>query len=274
MWLLNSPQQISNLWFLMTAHQLSVCLALNQIVQFHLLYISQRNRSAVVSKDKSNENAEIGSCDPSLWLRKQVDEKDKEIAKLRRWLVFVFFAFIVSAVLAMIIFAAFNAYPKVKAVQTVDNSVICPIEASKNPRVTDVVISEFGKSAILSVYNFDFLNWRDVINNAGSMYFTEGGKDSLMKQIAQSQTVGTIVQNNLTMRTTATDVPQIENRDLHAAEPSWTVRVPITTQFFLGDKQPKETHRFISTVTIVEHPRSYLNYNGIAVKTITLTPAR
>ncbi len=72
----------------MTAHQLSVCLALNQIVQFHLLYISQRNRSAVVSKDKSNENAEIGSCDPSLWLRKQVDEKDKEIAKLRRWLVF------------------------------------------------------------------------------------------------------------------------------------------------------------------------------------------
>lgn len=64
---------------LMTAHQLSVCLALNQIVQFHLLYISQRNRSAVVSKDKSNENAEIGSCDPSLWLRKQVDEKIRRL---------------------------------------------------------------------------------------------------------------------------------------------------------------------------------------------------
>ncbi|MEC5498757.1 hypothetical protein P9867_020635 [Acinetobacter baumannii] len=71
-----------------------------------------------MSKDKSNENAEIGSCDPSLWLRKQVDEKDKEIAKLRRWLVFVFFAFIVSAVLAMIIFAAFNAYPKVGKYKT------------------------------------------------------------------------------------------------------------------------------------------------------------
>ncbi len=78
------------------------------------------------------------------------------------------------------------------------------------------------------------------------------------------------------MRTTATDVPQIENRDLHAAEPSSTVRVPITTQFFLGDgKQPKETHRLVcDSYLYFEHPRSYLNYNGIAVKTITLTPAR
>ena len=214
------------------------------------------------------------SCDPAFLLMKQNAEKDKEIAKLRKWLVFLVVAFIISCILALIIFGVFHHYPKVKAVQTVDNSVICPIDASKNPRVTDVVIAEFGKSAILSVYNFDFLNWRDVINNSGSMYFTEAGKDSLMAQIAQSQTVGTIVQNNLTMRTTATDVPQIEKRDLLAAEPSWTVRVPITTQFFLGTKDPKETHRFIATVTIVEHPRSYLNYNGIAVKSILLTPAR
>ncbi|WP_180190175.1 DotI/IcmL family type IV secretion protein [Acinetobacter sp. YH01009] len=227
-----------------------------------------------MSSDDSNQSNENVSCDPSLLLVKLNEDKDKEIAKLRKWLVFVFVAFILATIFAFIIFATFNYYPKIKAVQTVDNSVICPIEASKNPRVTDVVISEFGKSAILSVYNFDFLNWRDVINNAGSMYFTESGKDSLMKQIAQSQTVGTIVQNNLTMRTTATDVPQIENRDLVSAEPNWTVRVPITTQFFLGTKEPKETHRFIATVTIVEHPRSYLNYNGIAVKSILLTPAR
>lgn len=224
--------------------------------------------------DNYTQDQQDRSCDPSLLLQKQDHEKDKEIARLRKWLVFLIVAFLIVSALAFFIFAAFQHYPKMKAVQTVDNSVICPINASKNPRVTDVVISEFGKSAILAVYNFDFLNWRDVINNAGNLYFTESGKDSLMKQIAQSQTVGTIVQNNLTMRTTATDVPQIEYRDLVAAEPSWTVSVPITTQFFLGTKDPKETHRFIATVTIVEYPRSHKNYNGIAVKSILLTPAR
>lgn len=212
------------------------------------------------------------SCDPVGLLLKVSDEKDIELARLRKSSKYKTIALVLSGGFLALSFSIFSQFPKSQTVQTVDNSVICPIEASKNPRVTDVVISEFSKEAILSVYNFDFLNWREVINNAGNLYFTESGKDNLMKQIAESQTVGTVVQNNLIMRTTSSDVPQIESRDLATGE--WVVRVPITTQFFMGGKEPKDTFRFIASVVVVQHPRSHLNYNGIAVKRVSLMPVR
>ena len=54
-----------------------------------------------MSSDDSNQSNENVSCDPSLLLVKLNEDKDKEIAKLRKWLVFVFVAFILATILSV-----------------------------------------------------------------------------------------------------------------------------------------------------------------------------
>lgn len=223
-------------------------------------------------KENSSKNQEQAAVIVSL-ISQRNQKLEDDLASERKKSFRLFIALCCGVGLNVVTLIALKGYPKHSVVNTVDNSVICPIEASKNPRVTDAVISDFAKSAILSVYNFNFLNWREVITNSGNIYFTEKGKDELMHQLATSSTVSRVVQGNLIMKTMA-DMPQVEERNLLAPEPHWIVTVPLTTQFYTSSSQAAETHKFIARLKVVEYPRSAKNYNGIAVSVVGLTPVR
>lgn len=181
---------------------------------------------------------------------------------------------ILAGVLALLL-SLFAIYPKYSVVQTTDNSVICEISPKDNPLLTDVAIQDFGKMAVLSAYTFDYINYRDQINDATTRYFTADGRAAFNKAMRTSGSLSHIISNTLIMKTMAANVPQIEEKGIdNKGRNYWLVKMPVITEFYAGQAKPVDVQRFIARARIVSEPRDAFNTKGLGVDSLTLRPVK
>lgn len=167
----------------------------------------------------------------------------------------------------------FAIFPKYSYVQTQDNSVICEIDPKDNPLLTDVAIQDFAKSAILSAYSFDYINYRDAVETATTRYFTSEGRAAFNKALKSSGSLSYIINNQLIMRTMAISTPQIEIKGKDDnGEIYWIVRMPITTEFYAGSSKAADSQSFVAQVRVVVTQRDAFNPRGLGVYSMTLRP--
>lgn len=167
----------------------------------------------------------------------------------------------------------FAIFPKYSYLQTKDNSVICEIDPKDNPLLTDVAIQDFAKSAILSAYSFDYVNYRDSVETATTRYFTSEGRAAFNKALKSSGSLAYIINNQLIMRTFAISTPQIEEKGKdNSGEVYWIVRMPITTEFYAGSSKAADSQSFVAQVRIVVTKRDAFNPRGLGVYSMTLRP--
>lgn len=184
-------------------------------------------------------------------------------------------AIIVASVVIVIMLFLFAAYPKYKFFQTVDNSVICEISPQNNPALTDAAIQDFARISVLSAYTFDYLNYRDQLDNATTRYFTSEGRAAFNQALRNSGSLNHIIANNLSMKTVVTSAAQIEDKGVdNNGQAYWVVRMPVTTEFYTGGTKPADVQKFVAMVRIVSTKRDALNTKGIGVMNLTLRPPK
>ena len=188
------------------------------------------------------------------------------------------YALVIISILLVVIFlllSLFAVYPKYSVVQTTDNSVICEISPKDNPMLTDVAIQDFAKMAVLSVYTFDYINYREQINDATTRYFTSDGRAGFNKALRTSGALSHIISNTLIMKALATNVPQIEEKGIdNNGRNFWLVKMPVITEFYAGQPKPVDVQRFIARARIVTEPRDAFNTKGLGVDSLTLRPVK
>lgn len=178
------------------------------------------------------------------------------------------------AVLALMLFL-FAGYPKYKTVQTIDNSVICEIDPKNNPALTDASIQDFARTAVISAYSFDYINYRDQLETSTTRYFTSEGRTALNRALRNSGSLSHIITNNLIMKTVVTSAAQIEMKGVdNSGQVYWIVRMPVTTEFYTGGAKPADIQKFVAQVRIVATTRDALNTKGIGVHSLTLHPPK
>lgn len=167
----------------------------------------------------------------------------------------------------------FSIFPKYSYVHTQDNSVICEIDPKDNPLLTDIAIQDFAKSAILSAYSFDYVNYRDSVESATTRYFTSEGRAAFNKALKNSGSLAYIINNQLIMRTIGISTPQIEEKGKdNNGEVYWIVRMPITTEFYAGSSKAADSQSFVAQVRVVVTKRDAFNPRGLGVYSMTLRP--
>lgn len=204
--------------------------------------------------------------------RENYDLREK-IRKERRFSIISVVAICICLGLIALLLYLFAVYPKYKVVQTIDNSVICELKPENNPMLTDVAIQDFAKSAVLSAYSFNYINYRDEINNATTRYFTTEGRTAFNRALRTSGSLDHIISNNLIMKSIAISAPQIEEKGVdNKGRSYWIVRMPITTEFFTGQVKAADSQSFVAQVRVVTTDRDAFNPKGLGVYSLTLRP--
>jgi len=204
--------------------------------------------------------------------RKNFDLREK-LRKERRFAMLTVLGISICLCIIFFMVYLFSAYPKYRTIQTVDNSVICELKPEDNPMLTDVAIQDFAKSAVLSAYSFDYVNWRTQIENATTRYFTSDGRAAFNKAIRSSGSLNYIISNTLIMKSMAISSPQIEEKGVDSkGAPYWIVRMPISTEFFTGNTKAADVQKFVAQVKVVSTKRDAFNPKGLGVYSMILKP--
>ena len=184
--------------------------------------------------------------------------------------IFVSLALLVACVGLLI---AFLSYPKVRYIPTKDNTSICEVTAENNPNLTDPMISNFAKDAVVNLYTMDYINWKSQSNASLERWFTNQGRVDTIKAIQTAGITDYLEKNALTMRATNTGAPQIEQTgSLSDGTKFWLVRFPMIIDVFSGKPTPEDTQRYIVSVRVIADTASAQNPAGLGVNSVTLKP--
>jgi len=164
-------------------------------------------------------------------------------------------------------------FPKYRYIPTTDNQAVCEVSTESEPRVTPATLVEFAKDAVLNAYSYDYVNYRETLNQVAAKWFTSEGRKAFMRSLDESGNLERVIKGRLILRAMATHVPQLEEEGRRGFQRYWVVQVPIAIEFYSGnEQQPKTRQDFLAGVTIVQTPPSATNPKGIAVDSITLAP--
>lgn len=197
------------------------------------------------------------------------DNKDLKRRNIRVWTVVV----IESLLLSAIILIGLTVYPKNRFIATKDNTAICELNTESTPRVNAATLTDYARDAVINVYTYDYINYRQSLNDAVTKFFTQTGHKAFMRSLDESGNLEKVIKGRFILKAMVTRTPQLEEEGVKDLNRYYLVAVPIAIEFYTGgDTIPKSKQEFIAQVTIVHTPINALNWRGIGVDSVVLSP--
>lgn len=213
------------------------------------------NNDSHVEIEKLNELAtdlSDGSTSTSVLrevARLQVDNTRLSKQVTKAWSVSVILGFGIIGIFVLMM----TRFPLTKYLPSGDNSGICSYSPQSDLSISDEDVMDFAKSAILNSYSYDYVNYREKINNSANQYFTSDGRKDYFHQLDASGNLDRIIKGNLIQRSNASLSPQMEERD--SDYQWWVVQVPMNIEFYSGgESKPRTTLNYLATVRVLRIP--------------------
>lgn len=202
--------------------------------------------------------------------RLQQDNRHLKRQNLRVWSV----AGVLSVGLIVGIGASYWWFPKYRYIPTTDNKAICEVGTQLDNIVTPATLEDFAKEAAINSYSYDYVNYRDIINDVTNRYFTERGRKAFMKSLDDSGNLERVVKGRLIMKAFVTTAPQLESEGSEGTRRFWIIHVPMAIEFYVGGSAgPTNSQDFLAEVKVMQDQASALNPKGINVDSIVLKPS-
>lgn len=167
-----------------------------------------------------------------------------------------------------------TSFPKLRYIETRDNSPICAMNAADSPYLTPSSLANFAMEAALDSYTYDYLNFEKQVTGAANRWFTEEGRKSFLKSLDDSGNLESVIKYRLSLKTRASQTAQLEEQGMLDPQTNyWVVRVPIVIEFYAGGlEQPRSKTNYLAVVTLVSVRPSAERVKGIAVDSLVLKP--
>jgi intracellular multiplication protein IcmL len=183
----------------------------------------------------------------------------------------------IAGVLATSLFVSIGAalwwFPKYVYIATTDNRAICRVNTQGDNSPSAATLEDFAKEAAIHAFRYDYINYRDVVNDVTNKWFTERGRKAFMKSLDDSGNLERVVKGRLIMKSFATNAAQLESEGIEGTQRFWIVHVPLAIEFYVGGApQPANTQDFLAEVKVMQEPPSAINQKGIAVDNVVLKP--
>jgi len=198
-----------------------------------------------------------------------------EIARLSKSNLRAWAACLVQAVVLLVLLTAWLFFfPKYRFIPTKDNQAICEINSQIAPDIIGPVVTDFAKDAVLHAYSYDYVNYRQTLNDVAARWFTDDGSKAFFRSLDDSGNLEKVIKGRLVLRSATLDVPQLERQGTDERFRSWwEVTVPVQIAFYAnGETTPVSRQSFDAVVRVVQVPASRTNSKGISVDMINLSP--
>lgn len=172
-----------------------------------------------------------------------------------------------------LIWLAFFHFPKTKFAWTSNAGAVCSVTPIDQPHIHHAVAADFAKEAVVSVYSYDYVNYRRHITDTANKYFTQEFRDAFMPMFAESKNLKSVVENTNIVSANTDGPVQLAKVGGPKGKPySWVFQVPLQVFYTVGRK-PSRPENLLATVTVVRvDPPTIPNPTGIAVSNIVIEP--
>lgn len=182
----------------------------------------------------------------------------------------------VNIILVLVLLLFFGTwlffFPKYRYIATTDNRAICAVNSQVSPDIMDPEVTDFARAAVLHAYSYDYVNYRQTLNDVANRWFTDNGRKAFWRSLDDSQNLDKVIKGRLTLRATLSNDPQLQRTGKDAQlRDWWEVVVPIWISFYQnGEQEPVSRQQFNAVVRVVRVPATRANSKGILVDVINL----
>lgn len=193
-----------------------------------------------------------------------------EIVKLRKnfykdsyrlTLVILFFAMIIIAVLAGVIAYQESHRAQPTYFATTSDGKLIPMIPLDQPNVNDQTILQWVATAAISLYTYDFLNFRATFQN-NQQYFTPDGWKAFLNGLSSSRNLQTVQDKKLTVQAVPSGAPIITREGLLNGRYAWQIQMPILVTYI---SLSQEYHEQLLLTILVQRVSTLDSKYGIGI---------
>lgn len=172
---------------------------------------------------------------------------------------------------ATLVFAIRYWYPVKEYLWTSDAQAVCHAVPLAEPITSAARIREFATNAAVSLYSFDYLNWRRLLDAAMDNYLTPGGKARYRAAFEKTGIIERVRSGFLTLTAVTDGPPVILHEGVQDGRYYWRVQVALRV-FWVNATDARPENRVL-TMTLIRVQPSPINPNGVAIDGIEATQA-
>lgn len=193
-----------------------------------------------------------------------------EIVKLRKnfyrdsyrlTLVILFFAIVIIAVLAGVIAYQESHRAQPTYFATTSDGKLIPMIPLDQPNINDQAILQWIATAAISLYTYDFLNFRATFQN-NQQYFTPDGWKAFLNGLSSSRNLQTVQDKKLTVQAVPSGAPIITREGLLNGRYSWQIQMPILVTYI---SLSQEYHEQLLLTILVQRVSTLDSKYGIGI---------
>lgn len=162
----------------------------------------------------------------------------------------LFCVFIIVTLVASIVYIITNP-PEPRYFATTNDGRIMPLIPLEQPNLSDAALLQWANTAAISVYNYNFTDYRQRLQEA-SEYFTPDGWRAFLDALRASNNLNAVTEKKLVVTAVATKAPTVLERGILMGRYTWKVQLEMLVSY----ESPNQTvqQNLIVTMLIVRVP--------------------
>jgi intracellular multiplication protein IcmL len=143
-----------------------------------------------------------------------------------------------------------------------DSGRIIPLVPLNQPNLTDKAILQWSGNAVVSLYSYNFVNFREVFQE-NKQYFTDSGWRAFVQALQDSQSLQSVQAKKLVVSAVLAGAPLVLNKYLFNGRYTWKIQMPVLVTYLSSSEQSSQ--KFLVTLTI-QRVSTLDDINGIGIQ--------
>lgn len=148
----------------------------------------------------------------------------------RKLVILLFLSWIVIIVLAATVYFQTVNRPAPTYFATTESGRIIPLVPLNQPNLSDKDLIQWASQAVLSVYTYNFINYRQVFQD-NRQYFTAAGWQQFISALSQSRNLDAVTSKKLVLSAVLSSAPVITRESVVSGNYTWELQLPVMVTY-------------------------------------------
>ncbi len=138
----------------------------------------------------------------------------------RKLVILLFLSWIVIIVLAATVYFQVANRPTPQYFATTESGRIIPLVPLNQPNLSDKAVIQWASQAVLSVFTYNFMNYRQVFQT-NRQYFTATGWQQFLSALSKSRNLDAVTSKKLVLSAVLSSAPVITREEVRGGKYTW-----------------------------------------------------
>lgn len=151
-----------------------------------------------------------------------------------------------------------------------DSGKIIPMVPLGRPMLSNKAVIRWASNAAVSAYTFNFLNYREQLQNA-SQYFTASAWKGYLNKLKSSGNLDAVLKRKLIVTAVPAGAPVVVNQGQLDGRYAWRIQMPMLATY-QSSSQTKYSNPLLVTILVVRVSTT-TNPEGVSIAQVNYAPA-